>query len=186
MWVGKLIRLAGIEPDMWREHIDDEFDAEGARLSYFVPFPSSRFSDYQGVQKESLKEPEGHNYRFQIETNDTREVVGSMVSRNGDVRAGTFTYGLHLFPDHRRKGYASEAIILLCRYFFMELRYQKVTVSVYSFNGPSIKLHEKLGFMQEGRLRRMVFTHGQFFDELKFGMLREEFEEHHADYLEGY
>ncbi|MCI0708868.1 MAG: GNAT family N-acetyltransferase [Chloroflexi bacterium] len=186
MWVGKLVRLSGIEPEMWQAHIEAEFDVDGARHSYQVPFPSSRFSDYRGVERESLKEPDGHNYRFQIEANHPREVVGSIVSRQADPRTGTFTYGLHLFPGHRRKGYASEAIILLCRYFFMELRYQKVTVSVYSFNEASIKLHEKLGFVQEGCLRRMVFTQGAFFDELMLGMLREEFEQHHADYLQDY
>lgn len=186
MWVGKLVRLAGIEPDMWRDHIEDELDVEGARRSFHVPFPSSRFSDYRGVERESLKEPDGHRYRFQIESNQPREVVGSLVSNNCDQRAGTFSYGLHLFPDHRRKGYATEAIILLCRYFFMELRYQKVTVGVYSFNEASIKLHEKLGFVQEGRLRRMIFTRGEFFDDIQFGMLREEFEQHHADYLQDY
>ena len=80
-----------------------------------------------------------------------------------------------LGEQYRRQGYASEAITLLLRYFFQELRYQKVTAHVYSFNEPSIKLHEKLGFQQEGRLRRMVYTNGQFFDEVLFGMTAEEF-----------
>ena len=39
----------------------------------------------------------------------------------------------------------------------------------------SIRLHEKLGFQLEGRLRRMIYTNGQFFDELLFGLTAEEF-----------
>ncbi len=58
----------------------------------------------------------------------------------------------------------------MLRYFFHELRYQKVTAQVYSFNAPSIALHERLGFQVEGRLRRMIFTHGRHFDELLYGM----------------
>ncbi len=76
--------------------------------------------------------------------------------------------------------YASEAIVLVLRYFFEELRYQKVTVTVYSFNAPSIRLHESLGFQREGCLRRTVFTQGQHFDEIFFGMTVEEFRARYA------
>ncbi|HEX5943871.1 MAG TPA: GNAT family protein, partial [Anaerolineales bacterium] len=63
------------------------------------------------------------------------------------------------------------------RYYFRELRYQKVTIMIYSFNERSIRLHEKLGFKLEGRLRRMVYTNGTFYDELFFGMIIEEFDQ---------
>ena len=49
------------------------------------------------------------------------------------------------------------------------------SVSIYEFNERSIKLHESLGFKQEGRLRRMVYTNGKFYDEIHFGMTAEEF-----------
>jgi len=61
------------------------------------------------------------------------------------------------------------------RYYFEELRYQKVTVSVYSFNEESIALHKRLGFKQEGCLRRMIYTRGQYFDRLLFGLTADEF-----------
>ncbi|MFN8537426.1 MAG: GNAT family protein [Thermomicrobiales bacterium] len=48
----------------------------------------------------------------------------------------------------------------MLRYFFEELRYQKAYVGVYSFNEASLGLFAHLGFVQEGRQRRMVFTRG--------------------------
>jgi len=48
---------------------------------------------------------------------------------------------------------------------------------VYSFNDASARLHESLGFRLEGRLRQMGFTNGQPFDELHYGLTREEFEQ---------
>jgi RimJ/RimL family protein N-acetyltransferase len=51
-----------------------------------------------------------------------------------------------------------------------------VTVDVNDFNDASIKLHEKLGFQHEGRVRRMVFTQGAYHDSLILGLTREEFE----------
>ncbi len=67
------------------------------------------------------------------------------------------------------------------RYFFDELRYQKATVTVYSFNVASIRLHEKLGFQREGQIRRTVYTRGQYFDELFYGMTCEEFAERYGE-----
>jgi RimJ/RimL family protein N-acetyltransferase len=66
------------------------------------------------------------------------------------------------------------------KFYFDELRYQKVTVSVHGDNLPSIHLHESLGFRLEGRLRRMVFTEGAHDDELWFGMTCEEYREQRA------
>ena len=39
----------------------------------------------------------------------------------------------------------------------------------------SIRLHEKLGFKEEGRLRSMIFTNGKYYDKIYFGMTRDEF-----------
>ena len=67
-----------------------------------------------------------------------------------------------------------------CATFFRERRYQKVNPHVYSFNEPSLRLHERLGFQQEGRLRRMFFLEGVWVDDVIFGMTAEEFEEQHG------
>ena len=64
--------------------------------------------------------------------------------------------------------------MLVLRYYFRELRYQKATVRVYSFNEASIRLHEKLGFQHEGRIRRTVYTNGALCDEIVLGLTVEE------------
>ena len=46
---------------------------------------------------------------------------------------------------------------------------------VYSFNAASLALHEKLGFVREGTLRRMVYTGGQHYDIAAFGLTADEF-----------
>jgi len=50
-------------------------------------------------------------------------------------------------------------------------------VSSYAFNERSVKLHESPGFQHEGRPRRIIYTGGQFHDEIFMGMTREEFAE---------
>jgi RimJ/RimL family protein N-acetyltransferase len=85
--------------------------------------------------------------------------------------------------EHRHKGYASEAVFLILRYYFQERRYQKVNAMVDEFNEASLRLHRSLGFQQEGQLRRMAFTGGRYYDQLVFGMTREEFEQLHGERL---
>jgi len=40
-----------------------------------------------------------------------------------------------------------------------------------------MKLHEALGFKKEGVIRRMVYTNGSYYDEIIYGITREEFDE---------
>jgi RimJ/RimL family protein N-acetyltransferase len=110
-----------------------------------------------------------------IETLDG-ELVGSINTNSCDTRHGTFNYGVAIFREHWRKGYASEAVMILLRFYFEELRYQKVTAHVYAFNESSIALQEHLGFVQEGKLRNMIFTKGQYFDEFLYGLTKSEYE----------
>jgi Acetyltransferase (GNAT) domain len=74
---------------------------------------------------------------------------------------------------------AGDAIEVVLRYHFQGLGYQKVTVNVHAFNEASIRLYDRLGFRQEGRLRRMTYTRGRYFDSLIFGLTSEEFRERH-------
>ena len=61
-------------------------------------------------------------------------------------------------------------------YYFNELRYHKVNAGVYSFNEPSKRLHEKMGFKKEGQLIREVkFTNGKYWDMIIYGMTKGEF-----------
>lgn len=40
-----------------------------------------------------------------------------------------------------------------------------------------MRLHEALGFKKEGVIRRMVYTNGNYYDEVIYGMTSEEFDE---------
>ena len=174
IWQGKKVRLRAVEPDDWEAYWAWSQDSEADRHSYFIPFPPSKERMKQQLAELALKEPENDIYRFQIETL-AGELVGTINTNNCEPHNGTFSYGLGINDAARRQGYASEAIKLLLSYYFFELRYQKVTVQVYSFNEPSIKLHQKLGFLQEGRLRRMIYTGGAYHDVFLFGLTIDEF-----------
>lgn len=181
IWQGERVRLRAIEPGDWPTYSAWDQDQEQSRSLYFVPFPQSEEAKRRWAEAESTRKPEGDNFRFVIE-NKEGEVVGNLTTHDCDPRVGTLSYGINVQKEYRGKGYAVEAIRLVLRYYFEERRYQKVTVGVYSFNEASIRLHKKLGFQREGCLRRTVYTRGQYFDEIKFGLTAEEFAAAHPDY----
>ena len=174
IWQGDRVRLRAMEPTDWAIfHTNDE-DTEVARLCYEIPFPRSTVGSMKWAEGVATTPPQDDCYRLVIENRDG-ELVGNLNTFECNRRCGTFKYGIAILRPHWRKGYASEAIRLLLRYYFEELRYQKVTVHVYDFNDTSLLLHQKLGFQVEGRLRRMIYTAGRYHDEVVLGLTAEEF-----------
>lgn len=174
IWQGQRVRLRATEPGDWETFFAWNQDDEQSRTLYWIPFPQSQEAVKRFSEREAVQEPGDDGFRFVIE-NLEGEMVGDLTTNHCDRRVGNLEYGINVKQGHRGKGYASEAILLVLRYYFQELRYQKATIRVYSFNEPSIKLHEKLGFQREGCLRRTVFTRGQYYDQLVYGITDEEF-----------
>lgn len=171
------MRLRAIEPSDWPVYFAWNCDDEQSRgVSGRAWLPQSAETVKEWARQESTRPPDGDGFRFLIETADG-EVVGDLTAHHCDPRVGSFWYGVTIRREHRRNGYAAEAIFLVLRYYFRELRYQKVTVGVYSFNEASMRLHEKLGFQIEGRLRRTAFAAGEHHDEVLYGLTAEEFDE---------
>ncbi|MBN2089379.1 GNAT family N-acetyltransferase [candidate division KSB1 bacterium] len=175
IWAGKLVRLRPVEPEDWVFFAEIETDSELSRLVEKIDFPFSIEAIKKWVLDTSLKKPHNDEYRWMIENAD-KEVVGTIMTHTCEPRMGTFQYGVSILRKFWSRGYAGDAIKIVLNFFFHELRYHKVNAQVYTFNEGSIKLHQKLGFQEEGRMRRMIYTNGSYHDELIFGMTKEEFE----------
>ena len=182
IWQGHRVRLRSIEPDDWSVFHEWDQDDATARMVDRIPLPRSREASRRWAEREATERPSGDAFRWAIVDGDNA-VVGSISTHSCDPRVGSFGYGIGVFPSWQGRGYAAEAIRLVLRYYFTELGYQKATVHVYAFNQASQTLHRRLGFVQEGRLRRMVYADQRHWDVLVFGLTREEFTQHHASKL---
>jgi RimJ/RimL family protein N-acetyltransferase len=173
-WQGKSVRLRAVELDDWKYFVEWDSDIEFSQFTDEVLFPDSQERTKKWIAELATTEPWKHEFRLMIE-NLEGLCVGTINSHTCNPRVGTFQYGIYVAVEHQHKGFATEAIRLLLTYFFHELRYQKVNVTIHAFNEGSLVLHKKLGFQEEGRLRRMVFAKGEFHDEVILGMTTEEF-----------
>lgn len=82
---------------------------------------------------------------------------------------------MSIFQEYQRMGYAVEAMRLLLHYAFNELRCHKCNTACLDTNIASIALQKKLGFVEEGRRREVVFMNGQYHDEILFGLTEQEY-----------
>ena len=178
-WQGPRIRLRGVEPEDAAFFFAWNRDAEMMRGLDEIWPPSTLAGTQEWIRKLSVEKP-AKDEIFCVIEELTGMPVGSINAHTTNPRHGTFRYGIAVHRDYRGRGYAGEAIVIFLRYFFGELRYQKVNATVYAFNAPSIRLHEKLGFVCEGRLRRVLYTEGRYYDELQYGMTAEEFVQRHG------
>ena len=139
-----------------------EQDVLVGRFMRFITPPQSAAAIKVFIEKETLKKLENDGY-FQIIENNDGAAVGYIDTRT-DPRHGTFQYCVSVVPEHKRNGYAAEAITMVVGYQFNYLRYQKVTAGVHSDNQPSIDLAKRLGFQLEGTLRSMIYRDGGYVD----------------------
>jgi RimJ/RimL family protein N-acetyltransferase len=179
IWEGNLVRLRAVEPSDWELFSAWNLDSDAAREGYEVEFPQSDEAAKRWAEAQSVQVAESDAFRWVIGTLDGK-AVGTINTHSCNARNGTFGYGVFVSEEYRRKGYAGEAIKLVLSFYFEELRYQKATVHVYSFNKTSAILHERLGFTLEGRLRSMVYSGGQLFDIFVFGITADEYRAKHS------
>lgn len=100
--------------------------------------------------------------------------AGTVGLNSPNVVWGTAEVGYMIDPDHWGNGYATDAVSRLCQYAFEERRLNKVYAKVYATNPASRRVLEKVGFVEEGRLRAEAFVEGEYVDVHRYGLLAAE------------
>lgn len=175
VWVGRKVRLRGIEPADYRTL--SGFDRAAAQGQ------SPQVGGYRhwGAHRAGAADA-GDNFQFAIETLRGGMLVGSMSTIQADPRSDRFSYGIGIGPQHRRCGYAGDAITILLAFMFGQRRYRKCEVSIYGGNLPSLSLHGCLGFREEGRVRDTELSRGGIKYLVLMGITAPEFAELHPDF----
>lgn len=73
--------------------------------------------------------------------------------------------------QHRGKGYASEALEILCNYCFSILHLHQLYCNINADNIKSIHLFTKIGFVQSGKKQQWNRVQGGYVDELFFQLI---------------
>ncbi|MGA3193134.1 MAG: GNAT family protein [Candidatus Bathyarchaeia archaeon] len=85
--------------------------------------------------------------------------------------------GYSLVPSERGKGYCTEATQLMVDYLFLSKDTMRIQAQTDPRNVASHKVLEKVGFKNEGTLRKSFFLRGEWRDAYIYSILREEWKE---------
>ncbi len=78
-------------------------------------------------------------------------------------------------PKNRGKGYGEEALRLVLKWAFEEMKCERVTLDHFSDNVIAASLYEKIGFVREGTMRHGGKKNGLYVDLCLMSVLRDEY-----------
>lgn len=72
------------------------------------------------------------------------------------------------------QSYGSEAANILLRFGFYELNLHRIELGVFAYNARAIRAYDKIGFVEEGRERQILFRDGTYHDIIIMSILQRE------------
>lgn len=90
-------------------------------------------------------------------------------SQYSKIREWEVGWAMH--PDEWGKGYATEAAWHMMDWAFTELNLHRIVAYCHAENVASVRVMEKLGMRQDGRLRETRWLNGAWWDELVYAVL---------------
>lgn len=106
--------------------------------------------------------------RMMIVENSSGKTVGTVDIYDFDARDSHATVGIFVAGEYRRKGYATEALDLLCNYARETLSLNQLASWVGVDNEPSIRLFKTAGFKSKACLRSWIKRGRTYTDVLIF------------------
>lgn len=113
-------------------------------------------------------------YSFLINpADDARAIIGGININN--VHRGAAQYaslGYWLGEDRQGQGLMGEALGIICRYAFEDLRLHRLNAATLPENIKSRRLLERAGFAEEGFAKSYIEINGAWRDHVLFGLVR--------------
>lgn len=136
------------------------------------------FYTLQGV-KDNLRYDDklsrkGQEFRFWITEKGSEKVIGTVCISNiifGSVKSCYLSY--KIAAEAQGKGYATEAVEEIIDLAFRVLQLHRIESYVMPRNKKSLRVMEKLNFMEEGVSLRCLEVNGVWEDHVRFSLLNE-------------
>ncbi|MCP1184034.1 GNAT family N-acetyltransferase [Paenibacillus sp. 1781tsa1] len=174
-WQDDKVRLRAIREEDWEDHYYNRFDTPARRLlECAVELPPTHVEAKNFTENFSDFSLAKGRIMFTI-VNMDGENVGGVNLNSIDERNGTFSIGIQIDRDHRGKGYGTRSVRILLNYAFFERRLNKFNDYVLQGNEPSAAMMRKLGCVQEGVRRQVIYMDGKYQDLILFGLTKDEF-----------
>ena len=172
-FVSERIRLRAMEP----EDLETMYAMENDRQTWDVTNFSVPYSKY--VLKQYMENSQcdmfaDRQLRMMIVRCEDNAVVGTIDITDFAPMHSRGEVGIAVRREYQGKGYASDALRLLCDYAFGFLFLKQLIVHVAADNEVSLRLFGSLGFVRCGLLKEWWFVGGKFKDVILMQRIRPE------------
>ena len=130
------------------------------------------------VQKfceQQLEEPR-RKFQLAVTLRDGGALIGNAGIRRKDANEFEADIGYEISHEHWGKGYATEAARALVAHGFETMGLHRISAMCNAENAASVRVLERIGMRQEGRLRDSVFFKGRYWDALQYAILASEYD----------
>ncbi|MFC9599885.1 GNAT family N-acetyltransferase [Peribacillus butanolivorans] len=105
------------------------------------------------------------------------QIIGSIVYYWEHEPSRWLEIGITIFEaNYWNGGYGTEAIKLFITYLFENIEIERVGLTTWSGNERMMAVALKVGMQLEGRMRKCRYFDGYYYDSIRMGILREEWE----------
>jgi ribosomal-protein-alanine N-acetyltransferase len=141
----------------------------------FIPRPYRMDDAVSFIHRTHVIRRKKKGYAFGIEHKESGRIIGmcSVFSIFENHRRGEVGYWVN--KKYWGQGYATEALELILKFCFNELKLHRVVAGAFSPNKVSQQMLEKAGFKREGYLRQHAKVRGRWMDLIFYGMLATEY-----------
>ncbi|HCA48367.1 MAG TPA: GNAT family N-acetyltransferase [Armatimonadetes bacterium] len=130
-------------------------------------FLQRKFAERTGVPRRT--------WDLAVVNHGTGRLIGSAGLRLDETLQQAYI-GYCFHRDAWGHGFATEAARVLLRFGFEQLGLHRIHATVDSRNGASIRVLDKIGMRQEGRLREHLMQRGEWRDSFLYAILRREWD----------
>ena len=139
-------------------------------LEYLMPI------NFQAVEKNVRSvQSSGKDCFIAIYLQDNEEFIGTLKIGHIDWRSGIGDIGIMIGEkQHRGKGISTDVVSTACSYAFNHLSLRKLIAGTPATNIAMRRCFKRVGFEEEGCLRKQLLIGGTYIDHILFGMFKEE------------
>ncbi|WP_449537625.1 GNAT family N-acetyltransferase [Ferdinandcohnia sp. Marseille-Q9671] len=159
------LEFAGYPNSEWKKWDAPYFPHEYIEKENYIKMATERLTKQNQPPRQLLIEADG-------------KIIGTVVYYWENESTRWLEMGIVIYlQDYWNGGYGTETIKLWIDYLFETIpEIERVGYTTWSGNYRMMKVGEKLGMTLEGRMRKCRYYNGVYYDSIRMGLLREEWE----------
>ncbi len=152
-----------------------------ARYKWYNDPKVARYQDFGSPSEEKLKQAiikrrKSDDSLPLVIFTENNELIGEIQLREISHRHKSAKLGINIGETNFwNKGYATDAIKTLCKYYFNKLKYNRIGLSLLPNNIAAVKCYQRCGFKKEGISRKAFYSNGKFHDDLNMSLIKDDY-----------